>query len=228
MKIFIQRHNTLISLLISLVTINCDPTTNSLTGLEGQQQDQLRNKEERLAELVQQEEELKNKAKQSISAILSFETPTNPFFELESEELDKNIKKAKKDPKAAEKLWKEVQSVQTSLQVFMAELSKPTGRVEVNNLHPTIQNMVNKVLTISAICNALAKNRPINPSKLREKDKIWYENIIAQYTSFANNVNQFITFVLWGEAQRLYSVIDAELALFQNIYEQHQLKQIHS
>lgn len=160
----------MISLLISLVTINCDLTTNSLTGLEGQQQAQLPNKETRLAELIQQEEELKNKNKQSISAILSFETPTKPFFEDESEKLNKEIEKAKKDPTAAGKLWNEAQAVQSSLQALITELTKPNGRVEVNNLHPTIQNMVNKVLTISEVCNALAKNRPINPSKLRGEE----------------------------------------------------------
>jgi hypothetical protein len=240
MKVFMQylQPSILISFLISSSIFACSPRTVSDSSQDLREQFQNQREHQQLpskADLLKQEEVLEATALQTLEGIVQQvqqeNAPNKPLFVKMHKQLKKSIKKAKKNPKVAAKLVKDTQEAQDALQTFIEQARIDGTAIVVEHLHKTLQSMVFAVIKIPEVSNARIANggagRPINRDNLEKLTK-WYDAVIQRHfkqtTNYDTHVSQFITFVLMEEAERLQLIINANLALFQNILAQHQLK----
>ncbi len=241
MKFFLQhlQSHIFFPFFIGLLISACGPRAadGSLEGLEGTRE-QHEGQYQLLptkADLAKEEKVLETTAVQTLEGIVQQvqqeNAPNKPFFVKMHKQLKKDIKKAKKEPKVAAKLVRETQEAQDALQTFIEQARIDGTAIVVEHLHKTLQTMIFAVIKIPEVSNASMANggagRPINRDNLDKLTK-WYDAVIQRHfkhtTNYNTHVSQFITLVLIEEAQRLQLVTSANLALFQNMLAQHQLK----
>jgi hypothetical protein len=211
--------------LLTLLITNCNEVNNLGQKNNNQQKKskQEPQKEDELNELISQEKALEKEAKNILKRLAKKHAPTQTFFKNMSDELDHDVEKSKQSLEEAKKLVTTNQAIQAELKGIEATLKGEGGVIKSNSI--IIQNMFREFLEIPEIKGARKKRRPINPQKLSPDQKKWYKHVVKHFQGNpASDVVVFVSCVSFEETKKLLQVINVQVALFENIQKQHELR----
>jgi DNA repair exonuclease SbcCD ATPase subunit len=220
-------HIAILLLVILLAATNCNGGDKVEPSQEGDNQKstpQEPSKQDRLAKLVQEEKRLEETAKQLLQELQQEKGPSQSVLRKYAKNLEKDIAKATKDPKKAEKVVNRTKRIQEDLEILVKKLKEPIKQLDLRPFDPIIRDMFDAVLKTPEIEKAKKENRPIDSNKLSGDDKAWYQSIIKKYNEASTNVGVFIIGAFLEDVRKLIPVTEANLALFKNIQQQHELK----